>query len=239
MHGDYEMTLSYLKRYIVYGIIELVAGTFIYHIIWNVLHFKDSIQTPSDLHSILFTNSATSLAVLLAAITFLYERLDSNVFQPLELAYEESKKPVDDKTKAHALIKLGVFQNRPENLRPIVGYIMTSLLVLFVSVIISSISYFGNNDTVTWLAIVGFVAFTVNIAYVMFNILKDILTKVDHAISQINDYEQNIQTSNTPKPPTGMAYSILLFSLLGTTILIIAGILFHHFYLNITVSILH
>jgi hypothetical protein len=135
---------SSINRTLTFGIIPLFAG-----ILLCYLFILNDIMSPfsSNLRASMFTNSITALPILLATITFLYGRLESNVFRPLDLAYtewEKLKTSNDSELKKIADKKLAIFKTKVKSFKPMTGDLIRSLIILLISVIIFTFNYFSN-----------------------------------------------------------------------------------------------
>lgn len=185
------MKSHYLAKPLLYTLGEMIVGFLIYFF----LSSNGFIKPFSIDSTVLFTNSATALPILLAAITFLYERLYNKAAEFLNDAntiYSSNGGTTNEK-----ITNLNVVKTSLNDLNPVIGGIISSLIVLFVSVIISGFDCFARNNYGLSVAIVAFVVFIINITYVMFMILRPVYTKVKITGDKISDYIQKLQPNKS------------------------------------------
>jgi hypothetical protein len=150
----------------------IVPGLIIYSLL------QTYISPPNDLSRTIFTVSAPTLAVILAATTFVYNQFDR------QIAESHSKAVNYDIIKRQRALKKEEKDNLDLALSPLYApkllaqIIIRSLLLILISTVISGIDFFGNTSGGIFVAITALILFVINLAYLIFASLVDLFQRI-------------------------------------------------------------
>lgn len=149
----------------------LLPGLIIYFLLQAFL------TPPPDLAKTLFTISAATLAVLLAATTFIYNqfnaRVDDALMRAASIRLDRNKSLTDEERKKLNLVLSDIFA--PKLLSQIV---IRLLILILISSVVSAIDYFGSTTNGIFIASTAMILFVATLAYLIFRSLSDLLGKV-------------------------------------------------------------
>ncbi|MGD9533468.1 MAG: hypothetical protein AB7V56_06850 [Candidatus Nitrosocosmicus sp.] len=169
---------------LVLGIIPILPSFYIYNI------FQSSFSLPIGLSETLFTTSAAALSILLAATTFLFDRLHKESIAALD-DYPKYAEILDDEKaniekRRYAFYDLKSLQLRVKSPRILTSIIIRSLFLLVVCLIISGWNYFSGNKYGLDIALLSFIFFLFNIAYGMTKVLYNIFIDTTQTFNLID-----------------------------------------------------